>query len=339
MIHVFVGDTDCSVAIVAQKFDERALLIDENNIKNVISTHNIPENATYYSSLGDLSATNFIKLLNIAHEIHMVYPQSWSDGNNKSTIEIIYDEEIKRGTIKDELLIILSVFSTRKPIHNFIPFVPKMDFSIYSPTISRQEEENEVWVAGCSISEGVGVSLKDTYAYLVSSSLNMKYNNIAKRGSSNAFQSSQICNSEIKQGDIVIWGITSTGRYPYFNGKEIEHLNVAKQLSIKKPKYITTEMFLSSHMLYVTLNSIKQVIKYCNLVGAKLYLIGLLTDVVISTHIKQMHKNFISLYHAHLHNNTTKNAHQFYDTGDDGIHPGTLTHKWYASEIMKLMDK
>jgi len=307
----------------AKHIDSSSILLDHNTFNNIPTRK--------YSSM-------YTSLKNITQE-QLIY-------TIKHTKEIIYIEQPYKdhNPIDNELLEILTILSKNPKI--IIRNIPNSFQTIYNDcpfTLPRKSSDKQLWIAGCSISEGVGVPEEHSYKNIISDNLNLEYTLLAKTATSNKFQSSMILRSDIKKDDIICWGLTSINRFPLYgvistdnehNYNEVDgnifHINSwAYEDKISKdiiPKYIPLDLLYSDHMLYETIIAIQSVVNFCDKIGATLLLQGLLIDPEISRFFEAF-PIFKQTY-----NNT------FLDLGYDGLHPGIKTHQLYAETFLQLLE-
>lgn len=183
----------------------------------------------------------------------------------------------------------------------------------------------QLWCAGCSLTTGDGITTKQRYVTLLSQKLNLPLNLLAKGGSNIQWAADQLLRSDIKKNDIVVWGLTSKHRLT-----KIENGVVSYVLASSEPKLTTLTDKAISYLLinddYITyhqLLSINQVINFCEKIGAKLLIVGLIP--AINDHLYLTNLKYY--YHYHYTNN------RYVDIGTDQVHPGPLQHQKYATTI------
>jgi hypothetical protein len=180
----------------------------------------------------------------------------------------------------------------------------------------RDTDSPVLWVSGCSISYGIGVNTFEKYGELLSSSLNLPVTYLTKSGSSLKWQSDQILRSDIQKDDIVVWGLTQEVR----------------TVKIKDGKVLTEndpEIRLDEHRLYDAVTEIYQVVNFCRKIQCQLVLLPIISSEVLNLLLVHLDE------YTHLPYRTKP-----LDYGTDHLHPGPLTHKWYAeyavNKILKL---
>lgn len=199
----------------------------------------------------------------------------------------------------------------------------------------RQTDTKQIWVAGCSISHGVGVGPCQRYGHLLAKELNLPCSYLTRPGSAIDWAADQIMRSDIRSGDLVVWGITSWHRVTYVNQHRLLH-GISIQTYRKFPHYkqIVNPETLSSHQTYYQhLYAIKRTINFCKIAGANLFLVGVMPDNhALLKFLKSQH-NYIHIpYKLTFQNNTL--AAKFLDTGINNSHPGVQQHQAYKQTIL-----
>lgn len=309
MIAIYLGDVTEYLGILAHKQDPNARLVTEKDIDNLLD-------GTYYTSIGDLGSLNNLgKLLQKADKIIYAPPPDnrWSGG-----------ESMKKWT-EDYL----KNFTFRCCVENYEILDP--DNSAMTKLVDqRKTEDRQIWIAGCSISHGTGVEDKNRYGVILSDLLGCPVSFLTYSGSSISWAADQILRSDIRDGDAVIWGLTSDNRIPYFVNDNITHVNSSTYLLDREfEKVLPLDELCSENTFYRNLISVFQVSNFCQKIGATLIFASLLDNDVIS-HIKNF-PNLIVL--SNLWGRDLSD--RFLDLGSDSSHPGPISHKFYANEIYK----
>jgi hypothetical protein len=298
---LFVGNNDHTVRDVAIKFNDAAEIIVKDNLKN-LNNINIG-----YISLGDHSLKDFYQVLDVAKELYYVPTNSWDHKETKEQTE--------------QLLI---YFSYKKYVYN-LPIVNK-NYFISTPLIdTRKTTNSQIWTAGCSFTEGVGVETDQKYGYLLGKHLNKPVSCLAHRGSSIAWAADQLLRSDIQKDDIVIWGLTGISRMAFYNNGEVNHITNSTDTKQINLKYLVTD-----HMLYTAYTCIQQVIQHSKILGYKLILLYFPINL-IEFNFRMM--NWLEQFDCVLY----FNLDNFIDYGTDKIHPGPKTHQFYADSILKFL--
>lgn len=316
-IIVYVGDVGEYLADIAKKSDPTATLVDYSNYQNL-------KTGTYYTSLGDFEKiTDFLNTLNQSDIIKYCPPDDWQQSFSFEKNSMQYwTEECLLNFLCDP----------EKTVEGFVPTNATKNQMLKLRDI-RKTHKQQLWIVGCSISDGNGVSELEKYGTLIADNLNQPVSFLTASGSSIKWAADQILRSDLQSGDTVFWGITSIGRLSYWEdlsenvvfvtaGNFDRYKNI---LSLRKS--ITPNYLVSEHMEYEAITSIYSVCNFCDKNNIKLVMASLLPGVE-----KYLHdlKNFISI------TNITGPDHdnRFLDLGNDNNHPGPITHQYYAKKML-----
>jgi hypothetical protein len=313
-ITIFVGDVREYLADVAKKHDPLATSINSLNCQNLKS-------GTYYASIADLD--NFGQVLQQANTIVYSPPAKWSDERNAASMMQYWSERY------------LSVFccDATKTVVNFNILFPTNKTKMLSIADTRKSKESQIWIAGCSISHGVGVADHERYGELISKELNLPVTFLTAGGSSIRWASDQILRSDILPGDTIFWGITSPNRLSYWD-------ELTSTIRYSVPSNFDTHTFLKSlvnkkyiasdHMIYESIVSIHNVINFCKTNNITLVLATLLEGMEI--YLKEFVNNFVPL--AGIFGRNEHNT--FLDLGTDNKHPGPKSHQFIKEQMLKI---
>ena len=311
---VFVGDTGEYLSELAKKYDSSASLITSEN-------YDINEGGVYYFSLGDLdNLEQFSSVLRKSDVIYYSPPPSdnWSNKNMKKWMEDY-----------------LSIFSADidKKIYNFNDKKMQESSQMLHLYDHRKTDSPQIWISGCSISHGVGVSPNQKYGSLFAEKMSMPVSFLTDPGSSIPWAADQILRSDIREGDIVVWGLTSPNRISvwnedeqkiqpctmrHFESRRKDHIN-----TIIKEKYL-----LSEHVIYDSLKSIEAVTKFLEKEKVKSIMATFLSGL---ERYLMPRDNLLIL--AYIFGRDSSSL--YLDLGDDDEHPGPLTHEFYCEKILK----
>jgi len=238
-MHLFVGDITEDTAQAAQAVSADAYLITQEN-------HDHDHTGVCYTSLGDIvDLENFYNLLRSADNITLVDKDIWSDGKGKN-----------------------DPYSMAWHTINYIKILEAQNKFV--PT-QRLSSKPCVWLAGCSTTEGVGLDFpRMRYGFRVAEELGLELVDMSKNGSSIQWSAERILHSDICANDIVIWGLTSTQRFPYYHNNELYHIN-HKYYEIERKwlqNYISIDELDSENLYYHNLQSIRSVENFCNKIKA-----------------------------------------------------------------------
>jgi hypothetical protein len=311
MITIYLGDIGIYLSNLCQSVDSNATLITQDNFTNLGP-------GTYYTSLGDLNnLLNLSSVLMQADKIVYAPPKKWSNSTMKE-----WSEDY------------LKVFKFRCQVENFDPGISQHSLEkILNLSDQRKTAQPQLWIAGCSISHGDGVLKQERYGQLLSNLLDIEVSFLSRSGSSIKWAADQISRSDIRSGDIVVWGLTSWNRMPYFDTNNVNHITAN---SILQNKYhqglVNPNVLISDNLFYQCLISIYQVINFCKKINATLVIASML-DTAICEYID--YSNLIVLC-----NLWGRNIEElFIDTGSDGVHPGIKTHQFYADQIYQKIQQ
>jgi hypothetical protein len=327
---VFLGDVFEYTSKQALQYDNTAFLLDFNNCEEFFN-NSLTNDTTVYTSLGDLSK-NLSQIWNIlisSDEIVYCPPAKWSD--NK-TLNVTNPTDSIHGLTEHLLLTLPAhVKVTNFNRAGLVPDpVPLVD--------SRRGNSVQLWIAGCSFSHGLGVESQQRYGQLVANQLDLPVSFLTRDGSSISWAADQILRSDIKAGDIVIWGLTAIERLTYVQDNKLSvgvTVNTYK-VNPKLEKTLPAETLTSQNTFYSHIYSIEQVVNFCKATKAKLLIIGLLTSDSCLRYLAD--KSFFHRYpYSRTFNNNSISEFNFVDTGTDNLHPGPEQHLLYKNFIISII--
>lgn len=317
---VFVGDTSPDLASKAQQFQADAYLLDSSNYKDFLRTDFLSA-TTVYTSLGDLPKDENVMCAILDKATHIVYCPSlqWSD---RSTIDIYDPTSSMQGMTE----LLLSIFSK---IKNNVTGLDRSKYVISKLTELadvRRSNHQQLWVAGCSIAHGVGVNKDETYGNLLSNMINIPVSCLTMGSSSVEWAADQILRSDIKDGDIVVWGLTYAHRTTWWNENQNKlqyaTLNNIKKINVNVPAFVLEGLLTSKTQIYRSVIAVNQVVNFCRKVNAKLLIASFVaTDPLV---IQLEHLPEFAEYKLPCH------PQVFADLGTDNEHPGPKQHQLYA---------
>lgn len=325
---VFVGDTDSSLSIAAKAHDLNAFLLNSKNLSYVFD--NLDKDSTVYTSLGDLpkDISVLYKICSIATDVFYVPPKVWSDKrsleSNSSDLDCIQS--------LTEHILLLSLLNANANIHglkikNLEHPVPLVDL--------RKSNKQQLWIAGDSISHGLGVEKHQRYGQLLADSLGLESNFLTRPASAIDWASDQILRSDIRENDIVIFGITFPQRITYVYNNRLLSItpNTSYPFDPKINAIVSENMLLNENTFYNHQLSIERAINFCNKINAKLLLIGLMNDINLLRYLYNK-KNFFNYPHEF----TKSCSRKFVDYGADNHHPGVIQHQLYKDFILQKLN-
>lgn len=315
---LIVGHIDNKLTDLIKLDFPSAVLITENNSELLVEVG--------YTGIEEFSEDEkFLDLLMSAEEI-FYYPT----GN-------IDNFDLHNPTASSQGLTELFLFLAQQEgikVNNYSQFGEEQAFEKFNRYLAvtdsrKTEKDSQLWCAGCSFTLGVGVDLPQRYANILSTKLNLPLSVLAKVGASISWAADQILRSDIKKNDIVIWGLTVKNRMSHVINNEILNVHIHESARSPTEKLLQKVVLDDDLLLYHQLTSISQVINFCNKIGAKLLLVGLLSSDYDLIYLK----NFKNYYHYHYRNNS------YLDFGSDLAHPGLAQHQEYAHRIINELDK
>jgi hypothetical protein len=315
LVTVYVGDVTEYLAHLAFKHDPNALLITVDNHENLSS-------GTYYVNLGDLKNLNQLGTV-LRQADHIIYapPERWSDS-------IFGSSRMKEWT-EDYV----STFATdSSKIIDGLQFQDLKTPEMLDIADVRQGAEPQIWIAGCSISHGVGVDQNQRYGKIISQELGMHASFLTCPGSSVSWAADQILRSDIRKKDVIFWGVTGASRFTHWNDidNKIQHCTASEweQRKTYLQQIIHKKFLTSDHMIYQCVNSINQVHNVCNKLGIKLIIGTLIAG--LEKYLRNL-SGFLPLGGIH-----GRNPEDIYpDLGTDNLHPGPITHRYYADKMLE----
>lgn len=311
MITLFVGDNDVALSTQAIAYDARAILVDESNWKAILQTKS-DQNITIYTSLADLPKIDsktfaLWQIICVAHTIFYCPPSVWSDdtgtfawsGQKCLTEYYLYMAQLSGRSVTG-----LNLDHYR--VSPYLKLVQK-----------RLDDRRSVWISGCSISHGVGVAEQERYGTIVGTTLNLPTYHLTRVGTSLEWAADQLLRSDIRSGDIVIWGLTEETRGPLARDGKILILDHSREFIAQR---------LDETRYYKAITSVNQVVNITRKLGCQLILLPLICS----------EKLRMDLLHCPELLNLPYQTN-YVDLGSDGLHPGPKQHKIYADFCLGLV--
>lgn len=189
----------------------------------------------------------------------------------------------------------------------------------------RSADKSILWTAGCSFTAGIGVDWKQRYGHLLAEKLCMPEVSLSRAGSSIMWAADQLLRSDIRPGDIVVWGLTDSARIDINSEFSLRSKPAAIYLmrDNNEKQYWNIDYFGSLSQEVLVARSVLQVIHYFNRIGVKLILANLLNSTVLR--LIENH-NTIDLW-----------VKEYLDLGTDNTHPGPEQHRHYSNEIYNFI--
>ena len=204
-----------------------------------------------------------------------------------------------------------------------------------------------LWVAGCSFAHGVGLrDLNQRYGQIAADQLKYPSKFLTRAGSSIEWVHNYILHSDIKSNDIVLWGLTSLERFSFFNPdeKDVNAMNIT-QSGFQEYTDALKLLFTSDHKTIRNIRLIKQIQVLLDRNNTKLILF-FHPELSLPDHGKLFFKEFSTaknLIVSDCTRDSTWNGtwpppkRNFLDFGTDNMHPGPVTHRAWADQIVSFI--
>jgi hypothetical protein len=289
-----------------------SILLDRHNIDKIVASST---DVNCHTSVEDLSCENISVACSNASEIVVV--------NLTEDINITNDNCFSYGRLFNEL--------ARHPGKiNF--FTWKKDFNFLKNT--RTDNNPVLWTAGCSVTHGNGVDYNDRWGSLLANYLNLPEITLSQGGSSIFWAADQLLRSDIRSGDIVVWGLTNVSRVAISKNWNFNPVPISDYFTVdKENQYWSLDYFESETQVLTSLREILQVVNFCQKIKVKLYIANILDFAWVSIALKDL-PNFIDLTQGLIINGNTI---KFIDLGTDNLHPGVKQHQQYAEKLYNFI--
>lgn len=293
-----------------------------SNYKKIISSEHKDNFCLSIEDFGEsLFSSTLDDILNACNEFEVV-------GLDETFLKIIPPTSVS------SYLYLFNKLKTQSHKTTGIEWIDKFNLSLFQSPISRTTDSRQLWIVGCSITQGVGVQFDSSYPILLSKKLNLPLQLLAKSGSSIEWQSDLIARADIKAGDIVIWGITSYSRISFMSDESYDSCPVRHYPLINNAlNYWNLNYFDSPSLAALTFKSIFKIQRLCEEIGAKLYLANFL-DPCWSSLLYNNMSNYINFVDQLDEQGLVK----FLDLGIDNLHPGPRQHQHYADKLFELIN-
>ena len=319
-ITLFVGDCTKYLAEQAINFDSCAYLVDFSNYKKFLAQDNL--NVTAYTSSADLpritkTESVFYQVLQKADKIYYCPPTKWTDYTDEFTLQ------------NTKQLTEYFLYLVRSEKNN----VEGLDLAEYTNNSylklqnkRKSNDQSRLWIAGCSVTAGIGVDPNERFATLAAENFGGQFVDLARGGSSIEFAADQILRSDLRQGDVVIWGLTSEYRALIWNRKKMRSESINPH-TFDYQNTNKADNVADESRLFKAVISYFQVKNFCQKIGAKLIAIP-----IICSEALQLLLHDDSCYYQIPY------MPCFLDLGSDSIHPGPKHHQWYAGQINHILE-
>jgi hypothetical protein len=295
-------------------------LLNSNNLNQILADDISKD---YHTSINDIKFENIQTVVQAAKEIILV------------ELDLLHSDihdcdYFTYGRLINEL------FRVKEKVKGFA-WVEDLNHNFFNSLIKTRHIDNTVlWTVGCSVTYGIGVDPEQRWGSLLSKELYLPEISLSIPGGSIGWAADQILRSDIRAGDIVVWGLTDVSRVEYSNNWALEAIPVTGYSALpKKLQHYNLDYFDSQTKFLQAIKAILQVNNYCEKIGSKLYMINLMDTCYFNVVFHTM-PNYIdcAVERNHYGYNDPLN---FIDLGTDGHHPGPKQHQHYAEQILKLI--
>lgn len=325
MFNLFIGDISEYLGVHAQNIDSSAQLITQENFKSFLKT----PVSSGYASLGDFdNFKDFLYLCSCAKSITYCPPDCWSDikyssNNNPSEWGLQQWTEYAIGHV------------SRRIDVTGLPIPDKYQFLQDSLLLDhRRSNSRQIWTAGCSVTNGVGIEKHQTFGYLIHQQTGLPLSDLSISGASIPFSADQILRSNLKPDDIVLWGITTWNRYSYAINNTVHRIyastDTGKVSGNLDQQFKFIDELDSVNTIYHDVIAIRQVHNVCELMGVKLIMLGVILDFDNYNRLIDF-KNFKQ--------SIAWTGQQYVDLGTDNLHPGPKQHQIFATEFLEFYNE
>jgi len=320
MIRLLVGDNDNSMKSAALRLDPSAEFLNHDNTEYYFSQNT----GTFFTGLCFLQDLEiFLKVCQHAGCIFYCPPDQWSDYRCGVSEQKRYTE-----------IVLSYVSQTTKVTGLTLADNPYRFLDQDFRFSDRCTEGKQIWITGCSITDGDGVEQHETWKHIVSEHFGMPYSDLSLRGSSIAWQSDQICQADIRSGDRVFWGLTTHVRLPVIYEKDdsLFHLHAGcyqKPHLKEKVRDFPIDLVFNKTIVYHNVMAIRRAVNFCRKVGADLTILALMYDwdLIYKFYNVREFRQAMSWPDADL------------DIGTDKIHPGPKQHRRFAEQFIDFYNE
>ena len=326
---IYVGsDSDLSLSTIAKRFDQNAFLLTESNL-NCLSGN---DDLACYTGIEEIPDPNKLyNILKLADLIVYVAPPSWAD--IKYDLFDNFDREIFSSPKYVTDYILLRLLKENKNVQNF-DLISIDSYTNYFDKLedTRKSENRQIWNVGCSHTYGTGVEPYQRYGHLLSERLKLPVSFLARPGGHPEWVADQILRSDIRKDDIIVWELSNPDRYTFWSNSEydVEFINIARVERGQTPDamelYSKKELLkrlTDPTLIYQAITHVKQVVNFCNKIGAKIIIFGIQTPLNFWYYLSDC-----NYYNFHLPEEFFQT--DFVDLGTDNEHPGPQQHRLYA---------
>jgi hypothetical protein len=253
----------------------------------------------YYTSLGDLTNQEILKI-----------------SQNFDTINFLKNNFDTNSDIYFETLLLLNNLSHQKTITGY--HRPDVE-NLLSLDVQQRPQEPVLWVFGCSHSYGSGLFLQElNFGQHMSNRCKMPLKLIALSGSSIDWSLRHLFDSNFREGDIVVWQLTTPERISY--GFPPEEIRLSQ---CKEPHILET--FTDQHLMFSSISAVKQGIRFLRSQPIKFVITAILNKSPIFYPCLLEYTKYPEYCYI---------PKIYLDLGNDNSHPGPLSHKALAHHLL-----
>jgi len=330
---IYFGDCNIELAEQAKAHRRDAFLVESSNYQEFLESRR--HNLVCYTSLADLpkDISIVMEILLSADTIVYCPPEVWSD---HKTITATNATDCIQGSSE---ILLLYLSDQVKVVNLNLCISQKYKNSIAD---TRKTNSKQIWIAGCSVSHGVGVKPTERYGSLVGDKLDLPCSFLTAPGSSIRWAANQILKSDIRSGDILCWGITTFRRIPYYYQDQLHHLHALNALYQKNSAFnriFPIDQLDDENNLFQCLESIRELINFCKKLDIQLVMFNAVIDDLLNRSLlnEQYYYQFKYLLNKNAKTYNTQGLFLYQDFGTDNLHPGPKTHQLYSNFLAKII--
>lgn len=381
MIISIIGDVDWALSDYSKSLYTDAVHIDLAALNDT----------TRFYSLGDMTMERFIICLLDSDKIILHNKEQWTTDFLKETTQSIlyifcavgFANRVIDFDYQNYKFVKNPIFTDcinfDKNDHKYrvdLQKITNFDAKNYNGLVDYRKTQSspQFWVAGCSNACGSGLDNKELrYGQLVADHYGWECSFLCRGGSSIDFAADQIIRSDIRQGDVVIVGLTGIERYTWFvaNNQVDVCTGVERLVKLKPELYKGGDIKLLSKIrandarINFAERYVNQIVAQCKKSNAILVLmvhehLSLPENATRFTKFlsqfdcfldltNEMYKKYQLGFHCIqtdngivVYNNTASiknlNTVDVIDLGNDNRHPGPMTHQAWADIIIDFVD-
>jgi hypothetical protein len=211
-------------------------------------------------------------------------------------------------------------------------------------TTQRIHDRSQLWVVGCSFAHGLNLPNIDArYGQLVADHLNLPVSFLTAPGTGIDWAHDQLLRSDLREGDTVLWGLTSINRFSFFDDHE-RFVNPRNIGTDRLGPYgrVLGKIYTSDSQFHRHIRLIAQIKNILKKLKIKLILV-FVNDLSIDTYDHEL-KEFLGrddiVYLSSDNSPQTSGGpvHRNYiDYASDNSHPGPLQHRQWADQIIEYL--